>query len=108
MKSLYDTRFAQAFLQCNMEDEWEINEIFVDPRFRGRGHGTELLEQICRDADLQGVTLTLEVCCLDQSHGMRDPELLEWYKRHGFRRYGANLTNFVMMAREPLGASLAA
>lgn len=101
MKSVYECTNATAYLECQSHDQWMICEIFTDHEQRGRGFATRLLEEICRDADHEGVDLILEVCPIDLNRpGLAQSELSDWYRRHGFRRYGHSDCLFYMMRRE--------
>lgn len=58
-----------------------ITRINVPPRYRGRGHGSELLQMVCEDADYEGVSLVLEI---NPYGDMTYDQLLSWYSRYGF------------------------
>ncbi len=65
-------------------NEWMINRIYVPEKYRCRGIGNELLEEVTADADAEEAVLLLEV----SSYGeMNNEQLTEWYERHGFERY---------------------
>lgn len=58
-----------------------ITRINVPTPFRGRGHGSQLLQQICDAADEAQVILSLEI----MPSGPLDYEALQdWYWRYGF------------------------
>lgn len=61
---------------------WTITRINVPEKERGNGYGSALLDQIVSDADRDGVDLQLEV---SPSGGLNYDQLVEWYKRRGFR-----------------------
>lgn len=58
-----------------------VADITVYAQHRGRGHGSEILDQICRMADEEGVKLMLNV---SSSGPMTDEDLEGWYGRRGF------------------------
>ena len=63
------------------DDGWEINRIFVPKGFRGRGYGSELLGQVCTEADALGCRLQLWI----NPYGDMDyHQLVNWYGRYGF------------------------
>jgi ribosomal protein S18 acetylase RimI-like enzyme len=61
-----------------------INRINVPQEHRGKGYGTQILDQILKDADQERVTLVLEVYASDMRGIMTKDKLIEWYRRHGF------------------------
>lgn len=69
--------------ECQPFGVWIITRINVPIKERGHGHGTSLLKQILMDADIDGTALCL---CVSPSDGLSGPELIKWYKRHGFYR----------------------
>lgn len=58
-----------------------VNRINVPVSHRGRGHGRELLREICRDADSEGATLYL---CINPTGPLDHDQLDAWYRRYGF------------------------
>lgn len=101
MRGVYENQHATAYLECHMDKDWHVCEIYCDPEQRRRGHATELLRQITLDADREGVQLTLEVCPLDLIRpGLSQVQLSDWYSRHGFRRHGHHDCLFYYMKRE--------
>ncbi|NEB42542.1 GNAT family N-acetyltransferase [Streptomyces sp. SID14515] len=67
------------------EDEPAIlTEIAVWPEHRGKGWGSEILKEVCRAADAEGITLILSVD--PAPGGLSDEELAAWYGRYGFQR----------------------
>jgi predicted GNAT family N-acyltransferase len=87
MKSCYviqvsPVRIAIADLCDYYGEGWIITRINVPMQFRGKGFGSELLKQICSDADKEKQTLFLEI---QSSDGLSYRELEEWYLRYGFR-----------------------
>lgn len=63
-----------------------LTRINVPKKSRTQGIGTKLLQQICEDADREGVTLYLEV---SPSDGLTADQLTAWFKRHRFRHMQA-------------------
>lgn len=63
---------------------YEINRINVPERWRGLRYGTQLLQQVCDDANRCNVTLRLVPL---ESGGMSTEELEAWYTRRGFERH---------------------
>jgi len=60
---------------------WTITRINVPDKFRGRGHGSALLQQIVDDADNERVIIQLQI----YPSGPMDYQQLEsWYHRYGF------------------------
>ena len=64
------------------------------PQLRGRGIGTELLNDILNDADTYEVTLRLRAVPTDPSLAALE-RLINWYTDHGFVRNDSNKTTMV-------------
>lgn len=74
-----------------------ISRIHVLPLFRRLGYGTDVMNQICRSADLEEVTLCLEI----NPYGEMTREQLEtWYEKFGFIE-SANSDTPGLYVREP-------
>ena len=68
----------------------EITNFHVDAEHRGKGEGTELLNDVCSQADNEGLLLLI----------MADtPRLESYYKRFDFVTIQAD--NVILMARQP-------
>ena len=97
MKTCYvfpDTRTIADLAQPGeLTENWTITRINVLREFRGQKLGTKMLERILRDADREQVTLQLEP---SPSDGLNYTQLVDWYKRHGFK-----LTQHGYMKRRP-------
>lgn len=74
-----------------------LTSIKVQQAFRREGHGTALLEDVCADADREGVTLILNVESY-MDGGLDDMQLWTWYERFGFR---GNIDLGIGMTRPP-------
>ncbi|WP_078626324.1 GNAT family N-acetyltransferase [Streptomyces sp. NRRL S-241] len=59
-----------------------LTEIAVWEEHRGKGWASELLRQICQEADREGLTLLLSV--EPGPRGLSYEALAEWYQRCGF------------------------
>jgi len=64
------------------DEGYIITRINVPMAHRGKGIGTELLNECITKADELGITLWLEI---QSSDGLTYDELEAWYKRHGFK-----------------------
>ena len=87
MKHLYHirlspTRVAVADLMELPCGCWMLTRINVPHGFRGRGHGSELLEEVLNDADAEEVTLKLTI---NPYGGLNYDQLQSWYERRGFQ-----------------------
>jgi GNAT superfamily N-acetyltransferase len=60
---------------------WHIHRINVPWEYRGKGYGTQILNDITNDADRDGITLCLVPV---PSAEWSKKTLVDWYKRHGF------------------------
>lgn len=60
-----------------------LMRIETDPRWRGRGEASRMLEWLKALCDRYDVTL-LGQANVDDAEGLGQAELLEWYARHGF------------------------
>jgi ribosomal protein S18 acetylase RimI-like enzyme len=76
-----------------LTSNWTITRINVPYKYRGLGHGRELLRRITADADAEGATLELDVF---PSGELGYEELEAWYRRNGFR-----YTDYGHMRRRP-------
>lgn len=65
----------------NMGQFWEINRINVPSGFRGNGYGSELLRQVCEEADYENATLRLSI---NPYGDLSYADLQDWYERYGF------------------------
>lgn len=72
---------------------WVITRINIPAEHRGNGYGSALLKRILVDADVEQVTLALEVF---PSGPLDYDDLMYWYARHGFRS-----TKHGYMVRKP-------
>lgn len=62
-----------------------ITRINVPAKYRGQGHGSNMLRELCAKADAEGITLWLEI----NPYGDMTYEQLEaWYRRYGFKGTG--------------------
>lgn len=87
MRICYADPVTRAIADLVPPDEltpwWTVTRINVPARYRGRGHGSALLDLLCAEADREQITLALE----PQSAGGLDGDaLIDWYRRRGFRR----------------------
>lgn len=99
---LHDARLL-ASLPCSPARRWRLDYVAAFPA--GAGHGTRLLKEFLRFADERDAEVTLNC----------DPELVAYYRRHGFRRIEAPMDGQVLMLRQtrsvrrgPRSASLSA
>jgi GNAT superfamily N-acetyltransferase len=63
------------------QQHWMIARINVPKEFRGLGHGSSLLRQICAEADQNQAVLALGI---SPSDGFTFRQLDTWYRRYGF------------------------
>ncbi|MEV5883094.1 GNAT family N-acetyltransferase [Streptomyces sp. NPDC052020] len=88
MKTIYvrhDGKASASLLTDPSGDKTAIlTEVAVWPEFRGRGWGSEILKEVCADADTDDVTLMLS---FDPGpNGLSAEAMLSWYERYGFIR----------------------
>jgi len=60
-----------------------ITRINVPIAHRGKGIGSRLLNEICKEADNTGTTLYLEI---QESGGLTYEQLKTWYMKRGFKQ----------------------
>lgn len=73
---------------------WELDSISVHPGSRQKGHGSDLMRQICEDADRIDAELRLTVAGTSQA--MDDDQLRRWYGRFGFALWPESPLNCLM------------
>lgn len=64
--------------------EYEVNRVSVPPKHHREGIGTELMREICRDADEAQVKLFLFAAPYGHTQGMNHLQLQRWYEQFGF------------------------
>src|SRR6059058_2728528 len=77
-----------------------ITRIEVHEPFRGKGYASEMMKEVIKDADEQGVILFLTVD--SDGTGLGNLELRRWYFRLGFQRF-AGTEMFGALFRLPKG-----
>ena len=70
----------------------ELTEFCVSEEHRGKGEGTNLLSEICREADEKGILLLMAA---------DNKRLEDFYARFGFVTIQQD--NVILMARKPMG-----
>lgn len=75
---------------------YEVTDLSVKFEERFKGVGTELMRQVCRDADKEQVTLRLLASSGDAR--VSQEQLMKWYSRFGFVQESDDNT---WMRREP-------
>jgi len=66
-------------------DGWLITGVHTQPRFRGNGYASDLLDRVCQDADEEHVRLFLEIS--PDGTGLNDAALDAFYRKHGFQEW---------------------
>lgn len=80
------------------KDIREITCVTCELPYRGRGHATALLEQVCAEADRMKMILLIVVNPYGDSEGMTKDQLIDWYgSRFDFHTIQADP---VIMARQ--------
>lgn len=82
--------------EVNIAGILEVVGIWTEPDLRRQGYATELLADVCREADRSHIVLMLRPEEYGKSQGLK--KLEPWYKRFGFIRIQDNP---VLMARKP-------
>lgn len=86
-------------LPADMDRVRELTRVWCEPKARKQGYATELVSQVCEEADSESIVLILQPVNWGRSGGIRSPiELEAWYRRFGFIR---TQSNPVLMARAP-------
>lgn len=83
-------------LPPHMDKVREVTRLWTAPGNRKQGYATELLKQVCGEADMLGYVLMLQPKEFGRSEGLKD--LAKWYERFGFVKIQ---NNPVLMARAP-------
>lgn len=63
------------------DNTYYFNRILVQPRFRGKGYGSKLLEKLLKEFNKKGYKL---ICEINPYGPLNYEQLKSWYKRHGF------------------------
>jgi len=73
-----------------------VEDVWVDPRHRGNGLASEMLQELTEWADRNGQRATLTID--PRGDGLTADQLREWYGRYGF---AARNSTSLRMVREP-------
>lgn len=78
-----DNQMAGAAETSIMEgkDTFYFNRIIIQPKFRGKGYGSILLDKLLSEFNSKGYNL---ICEVNPYGPLNDEQLRDWYKRHGF------------------------
>lgn len=76
--------FCEALPAHMRKDIREISHLQTLPEFRHKGHATELMKYICKDADIRKIILVLMVEPFDDEP-LSQEQLAEWYGKFGFQ-----------------------
>jgi predicted GNAT family acetyltransferase len=88
---------ANPELPAHMGDRVrEVVKVWTDPGHRAQGYATELMKQVCEEADVEGVVLILQPRPFENN--ISKDKLIAWYKRFGFVKLQDKP---VLMARAP-------
>lgn len=104
MKSIFTIRLGTIKLAIadvywdSSRQHWMISRINVPKEFRGLGYGSNLLRQICAEADQDQAVLALGI---SPSDGLTFRQLETWYRRHGFVPVDGH--NSAFRRRQPRG-----
>lgn len=79
----------------NEYGDWLVTRVRTTPNGRHEGRASEVLREVCDDADHEGVTLWLQIQP-DEDCPMTAVELEAWYEKFGFKS-----EPFPLMIRKP-------
>lgn len=69
----------------------EVMDLWVAPNLRREGVGRKIMEEICKVADIMGVTLKLRVLAYHRrNNGCSNGQLRRFYESFGFERSGTD------------------
>lgn len=77
--------FCAALPEKMKRDVREVSSVHCATSDRRKGYATELMKEICADADARKMILVLMVQHYGAGTQMSNPQLTEWYERFGFR-----------------------
>lgn len=83
-------------LPSDMERVREVVKVWTDEDHRKQGYATELMQDVCDEADVEGIVLILQP--LPFGEGLDRDKLVTWYHRFGFVK---TQNKPVLMARAP-------
>ena len=98
MKTDYKNEHASARVVVNPQipaGVLEVVKLETDASHTKQGYGTQLMQDICADADIEGVVLMLS----PRAFGDGPKDLSKWYERFGFMPIQKK--PIVLMARMP-------
>jgi len=103
MRETYSIRFGPGLIASVKLTEgagvWHIDTVHVPPELRGRGVSRRLLTRVLSDADRASVRLSLEARACG---GLSQADLVNYYRRLGFRPTTARGTFGPVMVRRPV------
>jgi GNAT superfamily N-acetyltransferase len=74
-----------------LTNTWLISALRTFPNDRRKGYATKVMEEICKDADAEGVTLYVEAAAETNDNpknpGLTQVQLEAFYRRFGFRPF---------------------
>jgi GNAT superfamily N-acetyltransferase len=82
MKSVYGDRSTAYIVVDLFCGKRVVQDVYVHEQYRRQGMATDLMNQVCQDADAAGETLVLAV--YPDGTGMTANQLLHWYGTFGF------------------------
>ena len=91
-------RICMALPKHLRERTREISKVHTDAAEQGKGHASELMRQVCEEADAAGLTLVLWPRPYGDDIALGASMLQGWYAGFGFR---AIQHDPVLMARAP-------
>jgi GNAT superfamily N-acetyltransferase len=81
------------------EKLWLLNRVITTAKYRGQGYARKTMADCLMDADIEGVTLLLQVIGEGRDEDPDDELLIAWYGRLGFEMV---LPDELVMRRWPV------
>lgn len=90
-------------LRTHKRAKWvEVMDLWVAPNVRREGVGRKIMTEVCRVADLMGVTLKLRVLAYHRrDNGCTNGQLRRFYESFGFERSESDPGYFYRAPRNP-------
>jgi ribosomal protein S18 acetylase RimI-like enzyme len=97
----YDMEFGKLTIQSNLDPEnYWLTAFFIDPNYRGRHFGSELMNEMKNDPDYMDKDIILRPATYDDNQEMTEEMLYAMYIKFGFEPMEENPKYLVLRKRK--------